>query len=721
MGQAEILGNLGDGLYTILVKRNRAFLDARLARIAEVLTNLEEKRAELQVDIDAAQEVFEEILGRIDDIIDEMSDPPASSATLTELQNEIDAKQEQIEENIQRIAEIDALLPTLDPVEDADQITSLTAERAGLVSQNETLNSEIAALEVAYQEHIDGLNEQYLETMQEAYEARVERDKLNVDVGYVDLDMASLKARQNRLNELAYNIDNDMRSVWCADLSDELTGTVSTMEVIGQPTHILIAPQQRETGQNLPHGTLTPIIPMSPAQAAFNWAILPGWQKWRPTYRTAIISNIDTDADTCNVSIDGAWSVAQSLHVNQESMLTGVPVEYMDCNAAAFEEGDHVVVEFKEQKWEQPVVVGFVTEPKPCDDINAFSINPTVGLTGTITFHTPFRGSVLLTGAGGIRGSGGMYDYSSGPPYQTEVRMIVPGAGGGGEMRRFDSLKFEAETTLRFQIGSRFVDIDMDEKDTTLEDVGVAKRGGNGGGGGWPDFSTMVAAESGPGEFSGGGGGAAEIYYFLQSYPLDPNEPRSHVEVTIVKYEGYPGGSSISAGAGAPGSVNSLTGYGTVNLGAGDQHYWLSRVSGGSGGGGGKGGGDAKATQSDGELIFVDGRARLKIARHPGWPTQKRSYLTEKEDEVLPPLFGQFPPEAYLSRGGIAGSDRVSVRFDYPINGVTDNLVERIEEHVPGDGYQGQGHRNDLMNFPTSGGNITFIAYREVDYTITYD
>ena len=294
MGQAEILGNLGDGLYTILVKRNRALLDAHLARIADALTKLAEQKTGLQ----------EELVG---------------------LQGALDAI----------LAELDALIDAYDPeAEDHEQA-------------------------------LDAINAKMVEANTAATPLRVEKRKLAT----LDLDVAALTARQNRLNELAYNIDNDMRSVWCADLSDELTGAVSTMEVIGQPDHILIAPQQRETGENLPSGALTPILPMSPAQAAFNWAILPGWQKWRPTYRTAIISNIDTDADTCNVSIDGAWSVAQSLHVNQESMLTGVPVEYMDCNAAAFEEGDQVVVEFREQKWEQPAVVGFVTEPRGCDRI----------------------------------------------------------------------------------------------------------------------------------------------------------------------------------------------------------------------------------------------------------------------------------------------------------------------------------------------------------------
>ena len=319
MGQADILGNLGDGLYTILVKRNRALLDAQLARIADALAKFGDQKTELQPEIDELQSALDAIL-----------------------------------------TELDALIDAYDPeAEDHEQ-------------------------------SLDAINAKMVEASEAATPLRVGKRNMAM----LDLDVAALTARQNRLNELAYNIDNDMRSAWCADLSDELTGTVSTMEVIGQPTHILIAPQQRGTGENLPHGALTPILPMSPAQAAFNWAILPGWQKFRPTYRTGEIVTLDQSADTCTVVLDGAWSVAQQLHVNQGTgELADVPVEYMTCNAAAFEVGDKVVVEFTEQKWEQPVVVGFVTEPKPCG-LARFAVR--VGAIHPTFFYDTEKGFVFV-------------------------------------------------------------------------------------------------------------------------------------------------------------------------------------------------------------------------------------------------------------------------------------------------------------------------------------
>jgi len=38
----------------------------------------------------------------------------------------------------------------------------------------------------------------------------------------------------------------------------------------------------------------------------------------------------------------------------------------MECNGAAFEEGDEVVIEFQGQDWNNPRVIGFKENPKPC-------------------------------------------------------------------------------------------------------------------------------------------------------------------------------------------------------------------------------------------------------------------------------------------------------------------------------------------------------------------
>jgi hypothetical protein len=111
-------------------------------------------------------------------------------------------------------------------------------------------------------------------------------------------------------------------------------------------------------------GQLTPTLAMTPAAAFYNLAMLPGWQKWKPTYRYGTITAVD--GDLANVTLDAATSTQQGLGVNQESTLSDVPIEYMTCNGSSFEVGDEVLVKFAGQEWSSPIVVGFKDNPAAC-------------------------------------------------------------------------------------------------------------------------------------------------------------------------------------------------------------------------------------------------------------------------------------------------------------------------------------------------------------------
>jgi hypothetical protein len=104
----------------------------------------------------------------------------------------------------------------------------------------------------------------------------------------------------------------------------------------------------------------------SPEQVFFNAAILPGWQKFKPTYRSGVITALNTSNNTASVTLDAAQSSAAGLDINKMTALANVPVVYMTCHAAAFEAGDRCVVRFNGMDWAQPQVVGFVDNPKPC-------------------------------------------------------------------------------------------------------------------------------------------------------------------------------------------------------------------------------------------------------------------------------------------------------------------------------------------------------------------
>lgn len=158
-------------------------------------------------------------------------------------------------------------------------------------------------------------------------------------------------------------------SAWCADYTEDAAGDVATIEIPGEwdsgGALLVIAPAAPVPGPE--HGRLLARELQQPHQVFFNAAVLPGWQRWKPTHRLATVTALDLEADTAAVSFDAAQSSAQGLAINQVSSMQAVPVRYMDCNAAAFEVGDRVVVEFGGQSWDSPAVIGFESNPRPCD------------------------------------------------------------------------------------------------------------------------------------------------------------------------------------------------------------------------------------------------------------------------------------------------------------------------------------------------------------------
>lgn len=175
------------------------------------------------------------------------------------------------------------------------------------------------------------------------------------------------------------------KDVWCTTLTEdaEVGWFVATIDIPGETNLQLLAPECR--GWTQTDGVMTARELMSPEQAFFNASILPGWQKFKPTYRWGTITALDYEADTANVSLFAAVSSAQRLGVNKASSLSNVPVEYMTCNARAFEVGDTCVVQFQGQDWGTPKVIGFLDNPKPCVEWPDISIPA----SGNFVYGTP--------------------------------------------------------------------------------------------------------------------------------------------------------------------------------------------------------------------------------------------------------------------------------------------------------------------------------------------
>lgn len=205
--------------------------------------------------------------------------------------------------------------------------------------------------------------------------------QLSKELATTSKDLQKAKTAESRLKlektsltkeyEALLNVDSSVAvdNVWCCDLTETLNGSVGTVEVPGERKGLYIRPgyNGRADYSSTRDGQLTPSQSQTPEGTYWNWAVMPGWQKWKPQYRSGIIYAIDLATATCSVRLDRIGSSQQSLEVNYEPEVTGCAFEYMSCNESSFTVGDHVILEYRSRDYkEKPVVIGFCENPKPC-------------------------------------------------------------------------------------------------------------------------------------------------------------------------------------------------------------------------------------------------------------------------------------------------------------------------------------------------------------------
>lgn len=179
------------------------------------------------------------------------------------------------------------------------------------------------------------------------------------------LQLAALQKEKSNL-ERKFPEDKNI-DAWCADFTLDLTGVVATAEIPGESTEIQIFPGYKGAAEYVAaeSGQLVPTCAQGAAQTFYNLAMLPGWQKFKPTFRYAIITA--KTGDLCDINIETAISSQQNIQVNQsKTSFQDVQIDYMYCNGAAFSVGDLVLIKFTDQDWNQPKVIGFKDNPKPC-------------------------------------------------------------------------------------------------------------------------------------------------------------------------------------------------------------------------------------------------------------------------------------------------------------------------------------------------------------------
>lgn len=278
-------------------------------------------------------------------------------------------------------AEIDRLTPLIKAAEDlSDELRKAYLDAR--TEYNLTMNNNRAILEKCspsrFLEQLKAVNNaiaklRELDALKEELLAAVALLKAQIQAAYFE--------RDNLINALAQGTTMD-RDAWCVDLTEDGSGEVASLEIPGEPQKVVLAPGTRAPTDA--DGRLLSRYAMSAAQVVFNTAILPGWQKFKPTYRVGVLTAKDDDSNRGQVTLDVARSTATGipratrenapwtrggdaagLVVNQES-LGEIPFEYMECDSRAFSVGDRVVVEFRGMDWTNPYIIGFESWPKGC-------------------------------------------------------------------------------------------------------------------------------------------------------------------------------------------------------------------------------------------------------------------------------------------------------------------------------------------------------------------
>ncbi len=264
-----------------------------------------------------------------------------------------------------RIAEIDDLLPSLE--------ASVNDALAALQLAEDKFSAAVSAYrsnpEPEYKTVLESAQTGVREAQTQLIDARRTKSQA----------MMQKTSAQKGIDFLAAEVQEpEETDAWCADFSETLSGEVGTIEIGRKPGDPPIIRPAGTDGTEAAHvpatdGQVQPIVSGTPWSVFWNAAMRPGMDKWKPRYRIGQITAIN--GDSCNVDLEPATAGSQKLNINQTDTLEAVSIVYMNCNGAVFEIGDRVVIEFQNQDWKQPRVIGFEDNPRRCGVQGFFSRN----------------------------------------------------------------------------------------------------------------------------------------------------------------------------------------------------------------------------------------------------------------------------------------------------------------------------------------------------------
>ena len=217
----------------------------------------------------------------------------------------------------------------------AARIARIDAEIILLDQKVTTLISEIAAAQAEYEA---AKTTSPAKTFAELAAMLTPIPAKRVKMSLYLIEKASKVSTKNRLNTIAADSIVD---AWCADLTEDLSGIVGTIEMNGEPGNCMILPGYNGGAvySRTRDGQIQPVMANTPEGTFFNKALMTGWQKWMPTFRVGTItamSEADMAANRCTVTLDPVnsreVSRRSSFNINYPdiaTVLTNIPIEYM--------------------------------------------------------------------------------------------------------------------------------------------------------------------------------------------------------------------------------------------------------------------------------------------------------------------------------------------------------------------------------------------------------
>jgi len=406
MGKGLILSGGEQGIYRVKLIYNRDRLDKLLADLAEKKAVLEEKKDELEAerndvlpDHTDAIAALNEAIGFLQESYEQLSVWQAQVSDLNmeleELQQELSNDQNENDFVFEQRTAIEQEYP--DTYEDREDWQELQQQWTVGESNIDALQNEIdekTDTRDALNDDIGDLNDTIKDQQADVEEKEKIASDLAFDIEMLDGKIAALDinitAIEKRIDELESTppADRTVDAV-CADYTETLSGYVGMIDVPGHPPPPPDvpppgAPPGWSPGPEGPHiiqpgyggnaaydpvrdGQLFPTLGMTAAQVFYNFAMLPGRQKWRPIFRLGWTTETDSGSALA-VTLDKHPSRAQGLDIEQANTLTNVPIDYMSCehNDAMFP-WSWVVVQFDNHRFENPRIIGFAGGPRPCE------------------------------------------------------------------------------------------------------------------------------------------------------------------------------------------------------------------------------------------------------------------------------------------------------------------------------------------------------------------